>query len=233
MKILNYFKSVLKRPQKDSESIFYENLFIENIHWNTPEPNDEEALRWDIIKSFLHHLQINEGFSIQSNILDLGCGRGWLTNLLSDFGNVKGIEPVSGVVKYAKSLFPKQDIIAGDSKTLLRSNKNLKNYDLIVASEVIEHIEDVDKNDFVNDINMLLKEKGYVIITTPRKEAEIDWLKYSNPNQPIEDWMTEQNVEELFLHGGFIPLQKMRFSIPPTASAPLIEIYQLWLFKRK
>lgn len=40
-------------------------------------------------------------------ILDVGWRRGWLDNLLSNYCNEIGIDPVGPVIKYAKELFPK------------------------------------------------------------------------------------------------------------------------------
>ena len=73
---------------------------------------------------------------------------------------------------------------------------------------------------------------GFIIITTPRKEAQEQWLKYSIPNQPIEDWLSENEIASIMksLHFQHHLLEK--FSITPHKDAPSIEIYQLWLFQK-
>jgi 2-polyprenyl-3-methyl-5-hydroxy-6-metoxy-1,4-benzoquinol methylase len=212
------------------EEDYYKRLFIENEYWNKAEPNHEEEIRWEIIENFiLHFLHLKNNLNCKLKILDLGCGRGWLTNLLSKYGNVIGVEPIGSVVKYANKLFPDLNIIKGTAKELL--DKNFGKFDLIVSSEVIEHIADKEKNDFVINIKKLLKKDGFVIITTPRKDAEEEWKKYISPSQPIEDWMSEDMVHTLFSENGFLKILLDRFSIPPSEKAPLIEIYQLWLFQ--
>ena len=221
----------INREAKEEE--FYKQLFINNPTWNNAAPNEDEILRWRVIQSFVKY-KINHkkskllGKKLQ--ILDLGCGRGWLTNLLSNFGDVTGIEPVGDVVAHSRKLFPDLKIIQGTTKTLLDLKKEA-NYDLIVSSEVIEHIPDLEKSSFASDIKSLLKKEGYLIITTPRKDAEKEWKKYSDPNQPVEEWMSETDVNELFVNAGFIKIGFERVSLIPVQNAPSIEIYQLWLFQ--
>lgn len=229
-KAIKYFRDVFQSG-KQKETEYYKRMFVENSYWNTPEPNEEEKIRWEIIQNFLKKIEFKKGYCSFS-ILDLGCGRGWLTNLLSEYGDIIGIEPIKPVVEYAKKIFPKIKFICGTSKDLLK-NEEIKKFDLIVASEVIEHIPDVNKKEFIKDIFKLLNDKGYLILTTPRKEEQNEWVKYSNPNQPIEDWMSEYELEQLLSSNGFEKKEVERFSISPIVNAPEIEIYQLWLFQKK
>lgn len=218
----------LKKPSE--EEIYYKKLFIDNPYWNKSTPNDEEILRWRILEEFLKYVkEIFEKKPLE--ILDLGSGRGWLTNLLSEYGNATGIEPVYSVVRHAKKMFPKINFLCGTTTHLL-SKKNHKKYDLIVSSEVIEHISDENKDIFLKDINKLLNDNGFLILTTPRKEAQEEWHSYTNPDQPIEDWILEKELEELVIQNSFVKIKLERFSIAPVLNAPEIEIYQLWLFKK-
>ncbi|MCW2119432.1 class I SAM-dependent methyltransferase [Flavobacterium sp. 7A] len=226
-RILRIFKRVLLRF-RNSENLYYENLFITNPKWNSKAPNDEEYKRWLIIQSF-----VEQTYYEQENlqILDIGCGRGWLSNLLTKYGNVTGVEPVRSVVGHAKKMFPHLNFICGTTKTILKKQQN--KFDLIIASEVIEHISDNKKKEFVQEIAMLLKDKGYLIITTPRKEVEQLWNSYSSQDQPIEDWIGEKELVELISAENFTTLKLERFSIAPIEGAAEILIYQLWLFQKK
>jgi 2-polyprenyl-3-methyl-5-hydroxy-6-metoxy-1,4-benzoquinol methylase len=226
VKLKRYFKNLLL-SNKQKESRYYEDLFINNSNWNKPEPNYEELLRWEIIKRFLKIVN-NRNSDDRIDILDLGCGRGWLSNLLSNYGDVVGIEPIKPVVEYAKKLFSHIHFLNGTAKKLL----NDKKFDLIVSSEVIEHIPDLEKVNFIKDINNLLNKKGFLILTTPRKEALELWNSYLKPGQPIEDWITEEDLEKIIIQESFKTIKKERFSIPPVKGAPEIEIYQLWLFQK-
>jgi 2-polyprenyl-3-methyl-5-hydroxy-6-metoxy-1,4-benzoquinol methylase len=220
------FITQLFKSEKKRETEYYKKLFIENSQWNKPEPNEEEKIRWEIIEHFLEFIKFKN-----NSILDLGCGRGWLTNLLSNYGNVIGIEPIKPVVDYAKIFFPEINFICGTAKDLIKE-REIKKFDLIVSSEVIEHISDLYKPDFIKDIFTLLNREGYLIITTPRKEAQKEWMLYSNPNQPIEEWISEFELEKLITQQGFKKIILDRFSISPKKDIPKIEIYQLWLFQK-
>lgn len=232
IKLLHNRKRSVTPPTLTQEE-FYESLFTQSDEWSNPNPNSEEKLRWEIIENFIFYIKgYNAEIKIeQSKILDLGCGRGWLTNLLSKHGKIKGIEPIKPVVEYANTIFPELDIEHGTSKNLIEKGF-INEFDLIVSSEVIEHIDDQLKPDFVNDIKLLLKDGGFALITTPRKDAEEEWKKYIDPNQPIEDWLTESSLEQLFVNSGFKKHLKKTFSIRPNTTAPEIEIYQVWLFQK-
>lgn len=110
LKAKKNLKKILKRKNSDTEDEFYKKLFIENKKWNTSAPNYDENLRWTTIEKFLFFIEgYNSANSLnnkKNNILDVGCGRGWLSNLLMLYGNVIGIEPVRSVVEYGKNLFP-------------------------------------------------------------------------------------------------------------------------------
>lgn len=235
---MNFFKLFTKSRSKNNlnqtEYDYYKQLFVKNPYWNKPSPNAEEQLRWDIIEGFVTDVKNNfyKSTDEKFTILDLGCGRGWLTFLLSKYGNIVGIEPVKPVLQYAKKMFPNIKFICGTTKDLIHENKEYKTYDLIVSSEVIEHIPDDEKGNFVEDISKLLNKKGFLIITTPRKDAQEEWNTYMKPDQPIEDWISEKELETLVVQKGFIKHKMERFSIPPVDGAPEIEIYQLWLFQK-
>jgi len=87
-------------------------------------------------------------------ILDLGCGNMWLTSYLNNIGfNVSGF-----------SLSKPADII-GNIKTY---NFNNIKYDVIIALEMIEHV------DCFKEINKILKPKGLLIVSSPTPHW--DWF---------------------------------------------------------
>ncbi len=229
IKILQKIKNKLLGSKALTESQYYENLFIKNVKWNSLNPNEDELKRWEAIEYLIKsHVEMESDLEI----LDLGCGRGWLTNLLTKYGKTIGVEPVKKVVEYAKKIFPEITFYSGYAEDLLKKGVS-ESFDLIVSSEVIEHIPDNLKPEFALSINKLLKKNGYVIITTPRKEAQEEWLKFFGANQPIEEWVEEKQLELLFNQNGFKSIELKRTSVLPIKDSSLIEIYQIWLFKKK
>lgn len=208
-----------------SEDEFYTYLFTKHPKWNKPKPNKAELKRFQIIDNFIKNLELNS----QINIIDFGCGRGWLTNELSKFGFVTGIEPVKKVVEYAKKIFPNQNFIVGSIEQL-----STKKVDIIVCSEVIEHIKDEFKNKYFNAFFNALNPYSYLIITTPRAEVQDIWLSYrDNSGQPVEDWLTESKLEDLAKKNGFETIEKKIIEENANGdNTPILDLYQVWFFKK-
>lgn len=233
MAILKFLKSLFSKKkiivnEPLSEDDFYKELFIKNKNWNTTTPNNDELKRWKIIKRYLNLINPKQK---HLSILDLGCGRGWLTNLLSGYGEVLGIEPVESVVSYAKTLFPNLQFMVGSTPELITKNFENK-FDVIVSSEVIEHIPDAHKIFFLKDIYRLLKPDGYCIITTPRQEIQDEWNAYKPPNQPVEDWISEEELRQLFVNNNFKSVAIERIALKAKTYDGYVDVYQAWLFKK-
>jgi len=103
-------------------------------------------------------------------LLDIGCGGGILTEPLARLGaSVLGIDAVSENISTAQyhaepSLKENLNYQHVTLEELCENFEQIEKYDAIIASEVIEHINDVDS--FIGNIGKLLKPKGYCFITT-------------------------------------------------------------------
>jgi SAM-dependent methyltransferase len=237
-----------KVPGREEQDRFYEEFFLRSPEYSSPHPNSEEAARWEKIHLFLRKAHADwmssTGGSRRMRILDLGCGRGWLTNLASQYGECEGIDPVAGVVEGAKRLFPQFRFHAGEAQDL-RRQPDFRPFNLVINSEVIEHVPWADKNGFVDSIKSLLAPGGWVILTTPRGEVFDEYMRIVNyKRQPIEDWSTEAQTRELFEARGFRAEGPERIWIrfpdcayfqspgPDEVKAmSLMSIYQIWRFR--
>ena len=229
------------------ENIYYEDLFLKDPSWSSPAPNRDEEARWGKIEFHLKTISnsTSENGGPKPRILDLGCGRGWLTNLASRYGHCEGIDPVREVIKFARRLFPHLRFHHGTARTILESSEFIP-YDLILSSEVIEHVPFSEKEEFVNDLFGLLKPEGHVILTTPRGEAYDCWKKRTNAeDQPVEEWVTEPELGRLFESQGFrgigrdriyVDLRTLEYMTLPGSDLrdahDLLGLYQVWLFQR-
>ncbi|MBA5868777.1 MAG: glycosyltransferase [Nitrospira sp. CR2.1] len=230
------------------QNAFYVNLFVNQPAWSTPEPNPDEAARWSKIASFLEYVlrqTRREEPNRTLRILDVGCGRGWLTNLATAYGTCEGIEPVAGVVEHARRMFPHIRFEAGTPESVLQ-RPDFVPYDVALCSEVIEHVPHAQKPAFVNQLARLLTPDGHLILTTPRGDVWEDWRRIAPPNQPVEDWVTEAQLGELLTKGGFqhLGLERIPIEVPslryiPSATAhdertlQLLPIYQVWACRRR
>ena len=101
--------------------------------------NHDEAGRWAKVSEYLRriseqHVQRDQPM----RILDVGCGRGWLTNLASIYGHCDGVDPVAAPVRLAQQRFPDLKFSVGTAGDVIKS-PDFQPYDVIVAPEVIEH----------------------------------------------------------------------------------------------
>ena len=92
--------------------------------------------------------------------MDFGAGSGTNTITLSNFGDVHVYEKDKNTQDYLKKKFANNANIF-----LLDEVKEDSLYDLIVASDVIEHIENDDE--ILNFLSKILNPAGYILITVP------------------------------------------------------------------
>lgn len=222
---------------------YYSELFIHNEYCSSPEPNDEESARWQVISGMLDMVARTSLAGRPLRILDAGCGRGWMTSLLMRYGSAEGIDPVEPVIQYARSLFPQAGFTAGTPAEQLASD-GFSPYDIVVCSEVIEHVKYADQQQFAATLAELLVKGGYLLITTPRAEIFDIWMQITGNNlQPVDDWLTEGMLKQLFLQAGCHNLANGRVYYdmadgsfhgvqPSDEKNRYLALYQVALFKK-
>lgn len=106
-------------------------------------------------------------------ILDAGCGAGIFAEALAKLGaDVVGLDPVDALIESGKNHMKSQKSIENNLKYVCETIeehavKNLNTYDVIVCSEVIEHVE--TKRSFIEACCKVLKPGGDFFLTTPNK----------------------------------------------------------------
>ena len=186
----------------DQHDAYYAQLFKHDPVYSTPYPNVEEARRWAAIGEYLSRIAASgrHGDCGALRILDVGCGRGWMTRLASVYGECHGIDPVDEVVAFARTLSPELRFFHGTIEDLLGS-PDFEPYDVVLCSEVIEHVE--DKEAFAGGLRACLGPGGHVVLTTPRGEQFGRYRRSGYDLQPVEEWITERDLEALFGRHGF------------------------------
>jgi SAM-dependent methyltransferase len=120
-----------------------------------------------------------------NHILDIGCGDGYLTNLLSD--RLPQAE-VFGIDVYPKDKSFKGKYKKGDITEGLPYSAN--EFDCIILGEVIEHVPNPD---FVlHEIHRTLKKNGVLIISTPNL---VSWANRILVPLGIQPLFTETSSE--------------------------------------
>ena len=196
----------------DQNREFYKDLFTQGVYWSASYPNPDEAARWLKIGEYLSTIAMARRGESKApmRILDVGCGRGWLTNLVDVYGEAEGVDPVPESIELARRMYPHLKFFSGTATDVYKSSDSTA-YDVIVTSEVIEHVS--DKVGFVEDMVNCLQPEGYVILTTPRGELFDRWLCLGSKKQPVELWLTEAELSKLFRSRNFLPVSHSRVYI--------------------
>jgi 2-polyprenyl-3-methyl-5-hydroxy-6-metoxy-1,4-benzoquinol methylase len=162
--------------------------------------NEWTVKRCEIILRFVRSLAIDK-----PKILDFGCGTGWLTERLAEFGAATGIDLAEEAIATAQSRAPHVEFHAGD---LFQIPLPKDYYDIVVSQDVIAHIPDQEA--YVDRAADLLKAGGYLLLATPNKWVmdRSDWP--AQPAEHIELWLTMTGLKRLLgrrfriLHGSSI-----------------------------
>jgi len=162
--------------------------------------------RWQEF-SFAHHRKLLRCAAILSALaetklseprtVDLGCGAGWLANILGVFGPTVGIELSSAAIneaskRYAHVQFIKANVFEWDYSPGA--------FDVVVSQEVIEHVE--DQAGYLRIAHDLLRNGGYLILTTPNASvasAMEEEVQTSLREQPIEKWLTVDALKSILI----------------------------------
>jgi methionine biosynthesis protein MetW len=95
-------------------------------------------------------------------VLDIGCGDGQISKIIKENNEVFGIE----ISDIARQKAKDNGINVLDLDLNLNWSDGLEeSFDVVVAGEIIEHIFDTDK--FLQNIHKVLKEDGYLVLSTP------------------------------------------------------------------
>ena len=91
----------------------------------------------------------------QNDILDFGCGVGYITHFLG----ATGVDADKGAIKTAKKLYPKQKFHLVSSINAL---KKLGKFKAVTCINVVEHLFDDDREKLFKTLPYLLKPKGKI-----------------------------------------------------------------------
>ncbi|OLD63019.1 MAG: hypothetical protein AUI53_00430 [Acidobacteria bacterium 13_1_40CM_2_60_7] len=128
-------------------------------------------------------------------ILDLGCGHGWFTERLANFGDVHGIDLSQEAIAAAKARRPDITYLAGN---IYEAPLPANHFDIVVSQEVIAHVEDQPK--YLGRAADVLKSRGFLIVTTGNKYVidrlgDVGWVK--QPSEHIRHELGRKQLKDL------------------------------------
>lgn len=153
--------------------------------------------------------QITKDSIVCPRILEIGCGLGYLTYSLNKEGyNTTGLDISKEAISNAKQNYGDY-YIWGDLHEYSSSHAN--EYDIIIFTEVIEHLHDITT--FMQSLLKLLKPGGKIILTTPNKSFYPNEVIWATDLPPVHCWwLSEDSInyiaKKLNLTASFLSFKK-------------------------
>jgi 2-polyprenyl-3-methyl-5-hydroxy-6-metoxy-1,4-benzoquinol methylase len=169
-----------------SEIPFQEQKLFYDQRWENKRPVIDQRCKVQFIVPHIKQIRTRLGRPLK--ICDFGCGRGWLSAILSKYGDVLGIDQS---ISMAEKSFPKLKF----KQANIITDHIEGQYDVVVSSEVIEHFEAQYQPIYLKKIYDLLEPNGYLILTTPNKPVIEESIK--EDLQPVETWLDKDSLFSL------------------------------------
>ncbi len=134
----------------------------------------------------------------QPRILEIGCGNGWLAERLASLGPVTGVDIADEAIQEARRRVPCSEFHSGN---ILEMSLPHNSFDLVVTLETCSHVADQPK--FIEVIANLLRDRGYLILTTQNRSIYMRNSRIAPPAEgQLRRWVTLQELRQL-LSGRF------------------------------
>lgn len=141
---------------------------------------------------------------IQGDVLDIGCGQGFLIEKLlkkTKHNSVVGVDISPKLCSIASARNPKAIIFNSDAENLPFTRNS---FDIIFITEVLEHL--LAPRKAISEISRVLKPKGKLVLTVPNR----DWFLFKRYSiskksfQPVDDrWYRVREIKKLLSQNGF------------------------------
>ncbi|MDA3952628.1 MAG: class I SAM-dependent methyltransferase [Bacteroidales bacterium] len=122
---------------------------------------------------YYRHLKAYEyvkEFAVNKKVLEIGCGSGYGSKYLSEIANsITTVDLDIDSLEYAKKNNTNENIEYVHANILDRLKIKESTFDIVISFQVIEHINPLDSNIYLDEIKRLLKPNGYAILTTPNR----------------------------------------------------------------
>jgi len=129
----------------------------------------------------------------QPRILEVGCGTGWLTELLTDIGTVSAIDLSPRAIEIAAARGIKADLIAGD---FFQHAFQEQYYDIGICIETLFYVS--DQVEFINKFASLMKPGALVGFSTINKFVYDRRSDIGAPEEgQVRHWLSKSELRKL------------------------------------
>jgi len=132
----------------------------------------------------LHRYLIAKKFCAQKKVLDIACGEGYGSWILSQFASsVIGVDIDKATIEHASINYKNGNLnfVVGDVRSIPCDNESV---DVVVSFETIEHVSEHRK--FLHEIQRVLKPSGILIISSPDRNVYGSKSSSQNPYHILE-----------------------------------------------
>ena len=189
------------------------NLEKNHIHYEEWQLRKKSANRFmDYLKSKNKPLKI----------LDIGCGNGWFSHLMSTLKNseVTGLDVNTVEMEQAAGIFQKPNLTFVYADLYENTELNSQKFDIIVFNSCFQYFENVGK--LLGIVSKLLAENGEIhIIDTPFYNSK----NIENAKQRTKDYYADLGFSEMakhYFHHRFQDLEKYKIMYKPSLFAKLL-----------
>jgi 2-polyprenyl-3-methyl-5-hydroxy-6-metoxy-1,4-benzoquinol methylase len=165
-----------------------------NSKYRQPELIDEPSMRrMHEVLTALKRLKVQRG-----TLLEVGCGTGWLSRKLAEFGRVTAVDLGKEIIESAKQQYPDIDFRSGDIHTI---DLPAHSFDVIVTLETFSHVG--DQSAFVTRLSDLLRCGGVLVLTTQNKYVFDRRAEIRPAVGYTRKWVDMKSLKQL-LHAEFV-----------------------------
>lgn len=160
--------------------------------WNAARRDPAHLVDWAVIRGKAILRAVDSLRLDRPAILDLGCGTGWLTEKLAEYGQATGIDLSDAVLERARERCPQIQYIAGD---LFETRLPQEHFDLVVSQDVVAHV--LDQPGYIAIAAGALKPGGYLVITSTNRFVVTRMNLPPQPPEHIEHWLDMRSFRRL------------------------------------
>lgn len=151
------------------------------------------------------------------DLIDVGCGSGWLCPMLAGYGRVTGTDLSDEVLERARLRNPQVTFLAGDFMTL---DLPLGTYDVVTSLEVLAHV--ADQPAFVARVAALLRPGGLLMLATQNRPVLEKYNRIAPPAEgQLRRWVDRHELRHLL--APHFEVQEI-FSVHPQANRGLMRL---------
>jgi len=173
-----------------------------------------------------------------NTILDVGCGKGWVAKHFLPKGvRVNSLDVSTSNPAKAVELYPSENH-AGITADSFKIPFVDDSFDVVIASEIIEHV--VDPAEFVKELFRVVTKGGKLLVTTPYKEKLIYYLcVHCNKRTPANAHIHSFDEGKLENYYRGEDIEKFEYEtfgnklLIFLRTYVILQFFPFWLWKRK